>query len=176
MLIFNIVWASTNKTYLKRILGKQKQAARLMSADDISIPSRLLMKELNILNVYQINILQHFLFIFAVKNSITPRVYNQVFSLIDHLYPTRISDNSFKICDFNSKLTRFAIGFRGPTIWNKFLTESEKCYTSIDVFKNKIKEKILVFLMNFYSFKLVLLPVILFSYLIKRNIFVYFWY
>ena len=37
----NISWASTNKTYLKRILGKQKQPARLMSSDDISISSRL---------------------------------------------------------------------------------------------------------------------------------------
>ena len=36
----NISWASTNKTYLKRILGKQKQAARLMSSDNISILSR----------------------------------------------------------------------------------------------------------------------------------------
>ena len=42
----NIAWASTNKTYLKRILGKQKQAARIMSSDCISIQSRLLMKEL----------------------------------------------------------------------------------------------------------------------------------
>ena len=33
---------------------------------------------------------------------------------MDHLYPTRFSDNSFKICDFNKKLTCFAIGFRGP--------------------------------------------------------------
>ena len=47
----NIAWASTNKTYLKRILGKQKQAARIMSSDDISISSRILMKELNILYV-----------------------------------------------------------------------------------------------------------------------------
>ena len=54
----NILWASTNKTYLKRILDKQKQAARLMSSDDISVASKLLMKELNISNVYQINILQ----------------------------------------------------------------------------------------------------------------------
>ena len=81
----NIAWASTNKTYLKRILGKQKQAARIISSDDISILSRLLMKELNILNVYQINILQHLLFMFKVKSSITPRVFNQVFSLIDHI-------------------------------------------------------------------------------------------
>ena len=35
----NIAWASTSKTYLKRILGKQKRAAR-MSSDDISIPSK----------------------------------------------------------------------------------------------------------------------------------------
>ena len=54
---------------------------------DISIPLSLLMKELNILNVYQINILQHLLFMFKVKNSITPKVFYQVFSLKDHLYP-----------------------------------------------------------------------------------------
>ena len=87
-----------------------------MSSDGISIPSRLLMKELNISNVYQINILQHLLFMFKVKNNITPREFNQAFLLIDHLYPTRFSDNSFKICDFNLRLTRFAIGFRSPTI------------------------------------------------------------
>ena len=89
---------------------------------------------------------------FKVKNSITPSVFNQVFSLIDYLYLTGFSDNSFKICDFNLKLTRFAIGFRGPTIWNKFLTQSEKCYTSIDEFKNKIKGKILNFSNEFLFF------------------------
>ena len=110
------------------------------------------MKELNILNVYQINILQHLLFMFTVKNSITPRVFSHVFSSIDHLYPTRFSDSNFKIRDFNLKLTRFAIAFRGATIWNKFLMESEKCYTSIDVFKNMTKEKILNFSNEFLFF------------------------
>ena len=60
-------------------------------------------------------------------------------------------------------MTSFAIGFRGPAIWNKFITENEKSYTSISVFKNKIKEEILSFLKCFYSFKFILLPVILFS-------------
>ena len=69
----------------------------MLSSDGISISSRLLMKELNILNVYQINILQHLLFMFKVKRSITPRVFNQAFSLIDHLYPARFSDNSLNI-------------------------------------------------------------------------------
>ena len=99
----NIVWASTNKSYLNRILGKQKQVARMLSSDGISIPSRLLMKELNILNVYQISILQHLLLMFKVKSSITPRVFNQRFSLIDLLYPVKFADNIFKIPDFNLK-------------------------------------------------------------------------
>ena len=76
---------------------------------------------------------------FEVKNSITPSVFNKVFLLTDHIYPTRFSGNSFKICDFNLNLMRFAIGFRGPAISNNFLTECEESYTSISVFKNKIK-------------------------------------
>ena len=79
----NIAWASTNKTYLNRILGKQKQAARKMSSDGISIPSGLLMKELNILTVYQVNILQHLLFTFKVKNSIYSTKYIQPSILIN---------------------------------------------------------------------------------------------
>ena len=54
------------------------------------------MKELNILNVYQINIPQPLLFMFEVKNSIVPRVLNQAFSLIDHLYPTKFSITALK--------------------------------------------------------------------------------
>ena len=123
-----------------------------MFSDDTSISLGLLVKESNISNVYQINILQHLLFMFKVKNSITPRVFSHVFSLIDHLYPTTFSDNSFKICDFNLKLTRFPIAFRGPTIWNKFLAENEKCCSSIDVFKNMTKEKILNFSNEFLFF------------------------
>ena len=135
----NIACASTNKTYLKRILGKQKQAAKLLSSEDLSPYSP------SILNVYQINILQHLLFMFKAKNNIIPRAFMQTFSMIDHIYPTRFSYNSFKTCNFSLNLTRNAIGFGGPTIWNKFLTENEKSCTSIAVFKTKIKEKILNF-------------------------------
>ena len=92
------------------------------------------------------------------------------------IYPTRYSHNSFKMCGFNLKLTSFAIGFRGPAIWNKFITENEKSYTRISVFKNKIKEEILSFLKCFYSFKFILLPVILFSYFKKQNILFVFCY
>ena len=76
----------------------------------------------------------------------------------------------FKICDYNLKLTRFAIFFRGPTIWNKFLTKNKNPYTSIDRFKNKIEEIVLIFSNDFFfNFKLIIIPVILFSYFLKPN-------
>ena len=71
---------------------------------DISIPLSLLMKELNILNVYQINILQHLLFLFKVKNSITPKIFKQVFSLID---PTR--SNNYIQQDFLITVSKYVI-------------------------------------------------------------------
>ena len=51
---------------------------------------------------------------------------------------------NFRICDWNAKLIRFVIYFRGTTICNIFLTESEKYCTEIAVFKAKLKEKILL--------------------------------
>ena len=93
------------------------------------------------------------LYMFKVKNNIILRAFNQVFSLIDQIYPTKFSDNSFKMYDFNLKLTRFAICSRGPTMWNNFLTENEKSYIAVS--KNKFKEKILNFLTNSYSFKFI---------------------
>ena len=89
---------------------------------------------------------------FKVKSSIPPRVFNQAFSLIDQLYPTRCFDSKFKTCEFNLKLTRFGIGFRGPTIRNKILMQSEKCCVSIEEFKNKINRKIPNFLNDFLFF------------------------
>ena len=142
----NITRASLNKTYLNLILGKQKQAAKLMSSDDSPISSMLLMKQLSILNVNQISILQHLLFMFQVKGSIISRAFNQVFPLIYYIDQTGLSDDIFKICDFNLKLTRFAIGLRDPTVWNK------KSYNSIAAFKNKIKEKKLNFSNEFLFF------------------------
>ena len=47
----NFTLTSTNRTYQKIILGKQKQVVQQMSSDDIYIWLRLLMKEFNILNV-----------------------------------------------------------------------------------------------------------------------------
>ena len=139
----NITQTSTNKNYQNQILGKQKRTTRLVLSDDISVSPMFLMKQFNILNLYQINILHRLLFISKVKSGINPRECHKLFLLANQICPTKFSDNIFKLCDFNLKLTNLVIGFKGPTEWNIFLLESEKSYTSISVFKIKIKEKII---------------------------------
>ena len=52
----NIAWASTNKIKLKRLFGKQKQAAaRIIFNQDKFTHARPLLKTLNALDVYDIN-------------------------------------------------------------------------------------------------------------------------
>ena len=122
-----------------------------MSSDGISIPSRLFIKELNILKVYQTNILQHLLFMFKVKNSKTPRVFNQAFTLIDYTYIQQ---------DFLIKALKCVIQFKVDVL--QLVLEVQqyainflrkvKSVIRIDEFKNKIKGKILNFSNEFLFF------------------------
>ena len=56
----NIAWARTYPANLKRIHLKQKHAARIVYNKDKFPNSKPLLKNLNALNVYQINIYQHY--------------------------------------------------------------------------------------------------------------------
>ena len=53
----NIAWASTNKTKLEKLFGKQKQALRFTFNQDRFAHAPPLLKTLNALTVYQINLL-----------------------------------------------------------------------------------------------------------------------
>ena len=59
-----MAWGSTNQNKLKKLHNKQKHAARIICNEDRYSPSRPLMKKLNILNIYQLNIYQTLSFMF----------------------------------------------------------------------------------------------------------------
>ena len=63
----NIAWASTNKTKLKKLFGKQKQAARIIFIQDRFTHARPLLKTLSALSFYEINLLQVLLFMHKIK-------------------------------------------------------------------------------------------------------------
>ena len=65
----NIAWASTNKTKLKKLFEKQKQAVRIIFNQDRFTYARPLRKTLNALNLYEINLLQVLLFMYKIKTN-----------------------------------------------------------------------------------------------------------
>ena len=92
----NIARASTNKTNLKKLFAKQKQAARIIFNKDSFTHARPLLKILNALNVYQINLLQVLLLMHKIKTNSSPRIFRHQFQTINHKYATRYSRNNFK--------------------------------------------------------------------------------
>ena len=140
-----IAWASTNKNNLKKLFGKQKQAARIIFNQDRFRHARPLLKTLNALNVYQINLLQVHLFMHKIKTNPSPRIFIHQFQTINHKYATQYSRNNFKEPKRETNYAKYCIHARGPVIWNSFLNETEKNILSQHFFKRKIKEKIFEF-------------------------------
>ena len=109
----NIAWASTSRTKLDKILKKQKHAVRIIYNKDKFTHSKPLMRDMNALNVYQIN-------------NLNPRLFDNTFTEIHHGYSTRFSRSNFKQPKIITKTISFAISSCGPKIWNNYLHEFEK--------------------------------------------------
>ena len=84
------------KIKLKNLFRKQKQAVRIIFNEDKFTQARPLLKTLNALNVYQINLLQVLLFMHNIKINSSPRIFLHQFQTINHKYSTRYSRNNFK--------------------------------------------------------------------------------
>ena len=82
----NIVWASSSQTKLKKMLTKQRHVAQVIFNVNKETSTRPLFKELNALNIYQINLLQVLIFMQRVKTSKSPRVFSTYFQPINHIY------------------------------------------------------------------------------------------
>ena len=137
----NIVWGSCYKSYLNQIHLKQKHAIRIIFQKDRLAHSRPLMRQLQALNVYQLNIYQIILFVFKTKIGITPITFQNIFSHIEHNYPTRFSKNNLQL-HRSSRTPKFSILLRGPKLWNEILTDEEKQTMSFVSFKYILKHKL----------------------------------
>ena len=129
----NIVWASTRITKLKPLLYKQKQAVRIIFNEGRLNHSKPFFKTLNALNIYKINLYQHLNFMYRLKNSNIPAIFNDIVNK----YPTKFSRK------YSFTNSRFAISFRGPKLWNDILNKEEKGSESHTFFKICVKLKLL---------------------------------
>ena len=57
-----------------------------------------------------------------------PLKFNELIKNPFHKYPTKFSKNCFSLKAISLKSTKYCISFRGPKIWNKFLTKEERNY------------------------------------------------
>ena len=100
------------------------------------------MRDMNALNVYQINIFQVLKFMYKAKHNLKPRAFDKTLREIHHKHPTRFSRRNFKQPKIITKATSFDISSRGSKIWDNYLHEFEKEILSLPLFLNKLKNKI----------------------------------
>ena len=88
----NIAWASTYRTKLEAIYLLQKHALRIIFNENNMTHSRPLLRSLNALNVYQINLLfQHLRFMYNFNKNETPIIFNNLIKKPIHKHSTKFS-------------------------------------------------------------------------------------
>ena len=138
----NIRWASTNPNKLNKLHNKQKHAARLIFNEDRMTHARFLLKQLNILNFYQLNTYQTLTLMFETKQRLTLNIFFDKFKTINHSYPTTYSTNNFTVPKQQLEISNFRISTRGPTIWKNFLNNKIKSLTSLSMFQEAVKNQL----------------------------------
>ena len=103
----NIAWASTHQTKLKSINSKQKQCSRYIYHEEPRTHAKPLMQKMKALNVFQINIFQVLVFMFKVKNKLSPTIFSNSFEHIEHNFQTRFRQNNFRNPKIITKRTSF---------------------------------------------------------------------
>ena len=89
---------------------------------------------------------------FKVVNEILPEYF--CFESLEkfcHIYHTRNSSYNFRLPVNSSKIIKFSMNFRGPKIWNDFLSIHEKSISNLNEFKRSVKDKLLGY-QNFLQF------------------------
>ena len=139
----NIAWASTNPAKLKKVHYLQKQEAKIIVDEDRLCHSPPLLKNLNALNVHQINLYQNLTFTQRIKIGNILEVFHETIKKPSHKYPTTFSNLNYSIKKYYLKSTKYFISYRGPTLWNTILGKSDNEIESHLLFKKKIKSKLL---------------------------------
>ena len=86
----NLVWGSTNRTYLRKINSQQKHALRLIHNKNRFYHSKELFESCEILSVYKLNLLNSVVFMNKIKNRTAPSSFLEKFEKPAHSYLTHL--------------------------------------------------------------------------------------
>ena len=122
----NFSWASTNRTYPKKLLSQQKHVIRFVDNKAPFEHTKELFNSQKILNIYKLNILNTAIFMHKVFNNTASTKCFELIQNVPHPYPTGFSKLGYKISKTNLTKCKYKISSRGVLIWNNFLSPYEK--------------------------------------------------
>ena len=91
----NLVWGSTNRTYLRKINSQQNHALRLIHNKNRLYHSKELFESCEILNVYKLNLLNTVVFMHKIKSTTVTSSFLEKLEQPAHSYPTRCSSGNY---------------------------------------------------------------------------------
>ena len=135
-----IVWGSTYKTNLRRLVSLQKRGIRIISKSTFDSHSDPIFKELELLKLSDIRQLELGKLMFSLNHSLLPSKFNDYFSLNKqvHSYATRHA-NDFHLPFCRTNLRKFSVSFQGPTYYNSIENDIKES-NSLHLFKTKLKK------------------------------------
>ena len=108
-------------------------------------------KSCKILNVYKLNIFNTAVFMHKIQGKSALSIFLPKFRKPCHSYPTRFSHLNYVKPIPKLNKCKYRISYRGPFIWNNFLSTTDKQIADVAKFKAATKSKILA-LKNEISF------------------------
>ena len=122
---------------------KQKQAACIVFDEDQLCHSRPLLRRLNALNIYQINLSQRLKFMHRLSIDDLPKTFNNTFKKPGDKCPTKYS-----VCNYSLKNIRLhAVSLLSSTLDQNcgmnFFSNEEKEIESQILFQKRVKSKLL---------------------------------
>ena len=111
----NIARASTYRTKLKTT-KYQKRYVRIVFNEDKLTYYRPLLRSLNSLNIFQINLYQHLVFKYKTSKYKDPLTFNEIIKKPSRKYHKNFSENCFILIAISLKSTKYSISFRSPQI------------------------------------------------------------
>ena len=141
---FILVWASTYKTNLRRLVILQKRIIRIINKSHFNAHTDPIFKDLGILKFNDIHLLQLGQFMYSCKNSFLPPKFNNNFSQSNqfHSYNTRNSQ-AYRLpyCRTNTK--KFSPFFQGPKFFNSLDNKVINPLSLSSLIKKKLQIKLL---------------------------------
>jgi hypothetical protein len=140
----NISWASTQPTKLQKIYRLQKHACRIIYSKHKQEHAKPLMKDMKMMDIFEINIYQHLIFMYRYYNNLLPENFNNKFKKnLNENYNLRSNvNNNYKLPRKYNKFSEYCISYRGPKLWNDCQKEYKLMVKSLSSFKFQTKKEI----------------------------------